>query len=351
MEKTAPVYFNIFNMSIVVFEVKKGSPTSWTLRQRDVMAEKPGTGELKYIGYYRGHNSIFTEDINNKDVKPSKVPAFILNPTRNKCELRFDDRDKALFKYVTSHPDYPKKYVMYSIDIESQEKLSKSEAIEKALDYIKESDGMKIRALGLAVLGMSSYGKSLITTKADLKEKAINKPQEVIKACEDPLFENKFVASMAICSGIVKTNSTMTAIIWADNNGRILNIATGEDFVTKLAKHISNNTPESQSLLQEMGKRLELTKKEKTEKSKDAIIAELREELAKKSNGSEPKEQTEKASNIEVKEPEEVDIKKLAILEVRARYKEVMQKNIPFQYQNNMEWMQKKINEKEQELV
>ena len=310
------------------------------------MAEKPSTGELKYIGYYRGHNSIFTEDINNKDIKPARVPAFVLNPSRNKCELRFDDRDRALLEYMKAHPYYKKgKYVMYSEEIEYSKKLSKSEAIERALDYIKEGDDLKVRALGMAVLGISAYGKSLLSTKAILKEKAIAKPNEIIKACEDELFNNKFVASMAICSGIIKTNSTMTALVWADNNGRIMNIATGEDFITKLAKKISDKSPESESLLQEMGNRLELTKQQKDGKTKEEQrIAELEAKLAK---AEEEKEQLKMAKQIEVNDPNDLSLEKLAIEEMREKYKSVIG-NVPPRYQNDIEWMQKKIEEKEE---
>lgn len=335
-------------MSIVVFDYKKAAPTSFHLKQKEVMAIKPGTDELKFIGYYKGQKSIFTEEVleKNKDLKPSVVPDFVLNPTRNKCELRFDDADKALLNYMKTHPDYNKRYEMYSEEIESEKLLSKTESIEKALDYVRESDELKIRALGLAVLGLSSYNKAPSIIKAQLKEKAINKPKEVITACEDDLYENKFIASLALCSGIVKTNNTMTAIVWADNNGRLLNIATGEDFITKFAKHISEKSPESQSLLQEIGKRLDLTKKEKSAKTKEAQrIADLEAKLAQMQEDLEISQSKEAKKEVD---EEELTLEKLAIVELREKYKEVIGKNAPFTHNNNIEWMQQKIDEKEE---
>jgi len=333
-------------MSTVIFQIKKGAPTSYTISQREVMAEKPETGEFKYIGYYRGQDTIFVEDIDNSDLRPTKVPPFTFNPTRNKCELRFDDRDKALYTYIMSHPNYEKTYELYSEEIESEKTLGKANAIEKAFEYIKESDALKIRALGLAVLGLSTYNKPVSTISAKLKDKAINKPKEIILACEDELFENRFIASLALCSGIVKTNNTMTAIVWADNNGRLINIATGEDFITKFAKHLGEKNPENQSLLQELGTRLALNKKEKTSRSAEADeIAKLKAQLAAANLDKEIAEgkllkeekQVEKQVNTEPT-PED-----LALMELRGFYKEVLGKNVPFRYQNDADWMHKKI--------
>mgnify|MGYP000368520285 CR=1 FL=1 len=329
-------------MSIVIYDYLNGAPNSYHLKQNEVLAENKN-GELKYIGYYRGQDSVFKEELKNDDIKPSVVPDFVFNPTRNKCELRFDDRDKALLEYMETHPYKNFKYALYSEEKEFEAKLSKAESIEKALDYIKESDDTRMLALGLSVLGMTSYGKTPLTVKSLLKDKAINSPKLVIKACEDDLFENKFIASLALCSNVVKTNSTMTAIVWSDNNGRILNIATGEDFVTKFAQYISEKTPESQSILQEIGKRVELTKKKKENKNKEANrIAELEAKLAQAEQDLEISRGKEA---VEVKTDEEISLEKMAILEVREKYKALLGKNAPFKNNNDIEWMHQKMDE------
>lgn len=331
-------------MSIVIFDFKKKSPASYSVRQREVMAIKPGTDELKYIGYYKGQKSVFTEDVieKNKDLKPTRVPEFVLNPQRNKCELRFDSSDKALLEYLLIHPDYNKKFELYSEEIESEKKLNKAEQVEKALELIKESDELKIRALGLSVLGIDSYNQSLVIIKSDLKDKAINSPKEVINAFNDSLFENKFIASLALCSGIVETNSTMTAIVWGDNKGRLISIATGEDFITKFAKHLSEKTPDSQALLQELGTRLELSKKAKSKQNKEADeIAELKAKLAEAEMEREIAEK--KLANAVKTEP---TLEELAIVELREKYKELVG-NVPPRYVNDAEWLQSKIDEKQ----
>lgn len=333
-------------MSIVIFDIKDGAPTSYHLKQREVLAPNK-EGQLKFIGYYRGQNSIFTEDIDNKDIKPSKVPDFVFNPTRNKCELRFDDRDSALLTYITTHPYHAiGKYELYSEDIENKRKLGKAELVEKALDFVKESDDLRIRALGLTVLGLSTYNQPTGTVKALLKDDAINKPKNIIDACESDLFENKFIASLALCSGVVKTNATKTAIVWADNQGRILSIATGEDFITKFAQHISRKSPESEALLQEIGNRLELTKKEKASQNAEASkIAELEAKLAQMQEDLEISQSREAKVEPTQEEKAEATLQELAIMEMRDKYTEVTGKNLSIRYQNDMEWMQTKMDE------
>lgn len=335
-------------MSLVIFQVKNGAPTSYTLKRYNVTATDPETGVLKNIDYFKGQSTIFKDEIleKNKNLKPTKVPEFVFNPMRNKCELRFDDSDQNLYKYLTTRSDFNVKYEIYSEDIENERKLGKAEKIEKALDYVKESDELKIRALGLAVIGLSSYNKPISSIKATLKDKAINKPKEIILACEDSLFENKLIASLAICSGIVKTNATMTAVVWADNNGRLLNIATGEDFITKFAQHISEKTPQSESLLQEIGKRLDLKKQMKESKSAEANeIAKLKAKLAATQEALEISQSKSKSPEPTEEEKEEASLKELAILEMRERYTEVTGKNLSIRFQNDMDWMEEKINE------
>lgn len=333
-------------MSIVIYQIKNGAPTSYHLKQTNVLAKKPETGELKFIGYYIGQNSVFTEDIGNSDIKPSKVPDFLFNPTRNKCELRFDDSNIALAKYIAIHPHNGIKYELYSEDIENKQKLGKAESIEKALDYVKETDELKLRALGLAVLGLSSYNKPSGTIKALLKDKAINKPKEVVNACEDDLYEDKFIASLALCSGVVETNATMTAIVWGDNKGRILNIATGEDFITKFAQHLGSNSPESNSLRQEIGGRLELKNKAEKAQSKEVNeIASLKAQLEAMKTDLEIS--NNKLANLPPtqEEKEEKALQEASILEMRENYKEVTGKNVAFRFQNDMDWMKGKIKE------
>jgi hypothetical protein len=340
-------------MSIAIFDITEGAPTSYHLPQREVMAEHPETNQLKHIGYFRGQNTIFLEEIKNKDLKQSKVPDFIFNPERNKCELRFNDRDAALLTYIESHPFFKQgKYVRYSEEIENERKLGKAESIEKALILVSEGDDLRVRALGLAVLGLSSYQQTTGSVKALLKDKAVNKPLEVIKACNDDLFENKFIASLAICSNILKTNNTNTAIIWGDNNGRVLSIATGEDFITKLAQHIGQKSPESEALLQEIGKRLKLS--EKSQKKVDDEASEIQILKAKLAQAQEDLEISQsRTKNLTPSKAEQdaLDAKEFELLELRDKYTAVTGKELSFKFLNNVEWMTKKIEEAESASV
>jgi hypothetical protein len=319
-------------MGLVTFQVKKGRPTSWVLRQREVMAIKPETNEKKYIGYYKGTNILYSEDVTNKDLKASVVPDFTFNASRNKCELSFDDSDKALLNYLKAHPEYNKTFEQYSEEIESEKVLGRSETIKKALSIVSESDDLRIQALGLTVLGMSAFGKKTSVIKAKLNEKAIDRPKEVINAREDTLFEQKFISSLAICSGVIKTNNTMTALVWSDNNGLILNLATGENFVEKLARHLADNSKHAASLLQEIGNRMETEAKVTSTSGKDYVDV-----LEAKNKQLEAELRALKGNDGASEE----------LKAVREQYARVTGKDVHWSKKNDLDWMLKKIEEAE----
>lgn len=313
-------------MGIVIFQVKKGSPTSLTIKQRDVMAKRKG--ELKYINYYKGQEKVFVEDITNKDLKPSRVPAFQLNVARNKCELRFDDSNKGLYNYLKAHPSYGRVYEEYSEEIESRQKTEKADQLSKALNYVSESDPKRVKSLGLCILGTSVYGKTASVVRGLLKEKAISSPNFVISMREGENYESKFLVALALNSGIIKTNDTMTAVVWTENNGRIVGIASGEDFISKLATYIREDGPDNISVRDELKKRLDITEASEGAKFTDdeekrklhAKIKELESELQAKAHNDEMEE-------------------------IREKYKKVSGKGISPAYINNKEWLLEKTEE------
>ena len=328
-------------MGIRVFQVKKGSPTSWRVPQKEQMAIKPGTNERKFIAYYKGLNTVFVEDVTNKDLKPSKVPDFVLNPTRNKCELRFDDSDSALLKYLTTHTGNGKLWEEYSEDIDSDRKLQKSSNVKKALDIVSDTDELRIKALGLAIIGIETFGKSVKVIRAMLEEKAIESPKFVIDASSDPLYEKKIISSLAIASGIVKTNDTMTSLVWGDNRGIILNIATGEDYIEKLAKYINESNPQSQSILQEIGSRQKSMKfNNESDSSKLSAVEQENERLRKEIEALKGQ-----SSQTVVAPSEDLDGVPEEIVRARTLYLEKFGKEVHWSKKNDYDWMMKKIEE------
>lgn len=315
------------------------TPSSWTIPQDSVMAEKGNTG-MKFINYYKGADSCFVEDITNKDLKPSKVPDFEYSPEFNKTILEVDEANVALVRYLKLHSWFNLRFVIFSAETEANSKLSGYDKVQKALELIKESDQDKIKATALAVLGLGYFYRTNVECKADLTEKAFNTPDVIIVAMEADDYQNKYVASLAFATGIIKDNLTNTAVVWSDNGGVLVNVAQGENGLDKLTEFLKRNTPESEVLLQEFQNRLDKkvtasqTPKVDTGllKSKDDEIAELRKQLAK-------------ANDIKVKDAQVVSDDPRTLEQVQKEYTDKFNKELPKPYKNDKSWIVKKLSE------
>lgn len=222
------------------------TPSTWELPQTNVMGIKEGKGK-KFIDYYPGEDSCFVEDIQakNKDLKPAKVPLFQFNSQSRQTELAVEESNLALINYLKTHPWFGIKFNVFSKEKEAKESLAEFENVEKALELIKESDEIKIKAIAMAVFGLSSFYKTEYQCAAELKAKAIKDPKVIIDAMTAPNYETKFVAGLALVSDVIKINTTHTAIVWKDNDGVILHIAQGENGLDKLTNFLTNESREA----------------------------------------------------------------------------------------------------------
>lgn len=337
-------------MAKVIFRLnlQGKTPSTWAIPQSNVMAPKDNKGN-KFIDYYPGQDSCFVEDIQakNKDLRPSKVPLFEYNVSSKQTELMVDEQNVALINYLKTHPWFGVKYSIFSKDGQAQKDLSEFENVEKALELIKESDELKVKAISMAIFGLSSFNKSYTQCAAELKAKAIRDPQVIIVAMEAPNYETKYVAGLAFVSGIIKLNPTHTAIIWDDNDGVILHVAQGENGLDKLTNFLTNETKEAQVLLQEFNTRLErkermVTRSEDSDKllsEKDAEIAELKRKLAESTKTTAPIV-TEK-----VVEEEEANVGKSTLQQLQEDYKLKFMSEVPIRYKNDEVWIAKKLAE------
>lgn len=343
-------------MAKVIFRLnlQGKTPSTWAIPQSNVMAPKDNKGN-KFIDYYPGQDSCFVEDIQakNKDLRPSKVPLFEYNVSSKQTELMVDEQNVALINYLKTHPWFGVKYSIFSKDGQAQKDLSEFENVEKALELIKESDELKVKAISMAIFGLSSFNKSYTQCAAELKAKAIRDPQVIIVAMEAPNYETKYVAGLAFVSGIIKLNPTHTAIIWDDNDGVILHVAQGENGLDKLTNFLTNETKEAQVLLQEFNTRLErkermVARSEDADKiisDKDAEIAELKRQLAESTKNTAPIV-TEKVVNVLGEEEEEEDSKVKSTLEqLQEDYKLKFKSEVPIRYKNDEVWIAKKLAE------
>jgi hypothetical protein len=329
-------------MKVTLRLTGQDTPLTWSVPQEGVMATKENKGK-KYINYYPGQDSNFTEDITNKDIKPSKVPDFTYNALAKATELTFDDSDISLFNYLTKqHPWANRKWKIFSKELEAKESLMKFDDVEKALEYIKQSDEDKIKAIAMAIFGLTYFYKSNTQCSAELKAKAVSSPKEIIDTIEADTYETKFVAGLALVSGIVKINQTHTAIVWSDSEGVIVHVAQGENGLDKLSEFLRKQSPESLILMQEFQERLD-TKLNKAAKDneiqsklseKDREIAELKAILVNYGNIA-------PTATFANEEATDLDVLK----EAQEQYVAKFNKQLPAPYKTNLEWINKKLQE------
>lgn len=329
------------------------TPSTWELPQTNVMGIKEGKGK-KFIDYYPGEDSCFTEDIQakNKDLRPAKVPLFQFNSQSRQTELAVEESNLALINYLKTHPWFGIKFNIFSKEKEAKESLAEFENVEKALELIKESDEIKIKAIAMAVFGLSSFYKTEYQCAAELKAKAIKDPKVIIDAMTAPNYETKFVAGLALVSDVIKINPTHTAIVWKDNDGVILHIAQGENGLDKLTNFLTNESREAQILLQELNSRLErkermIARSEDADKvisEKDAEIAALKKQLEEAKKANENKIEEPKITKV-VNE-EETKTNTISVLEqLQNDYKEKFNSEVPIRYKNDESWIAKKLAE------
>lgn len=348
-------------MAKVIFrlDLQEKKPSTWSIPQNSVMAPKEDKGN-KFIGYFPGEDSCFVEDVHakNKDLKQSDVPLFEFDPSTGETDLSVDESNVALINYLKTHPWFGKKYFIYSEEGEAAEKLSGFDNIEKALELIKESDEIKVKAISMAIFGLSSFGKSYTQCASELKAVAIKTPNVIIDAMSAENYETKYVAGLAFVSGIIKLNPTHTAIVWSDNDGLILHVAQGENGLDKLTSYLTNETKEAQVLLQEFNTRLVRKEKkaaknidaEKLLSEKDAEIAELKKQIeasnsakitVSQSSASQSNDEDESGESDESKGSDE----KSTLEQLQEDYVNTFKTEVPVRYKNDEVWLAKKLAE------
>lgn len=313
-------------MGIITFVLKGKTPQTWAIGQNNIMALRPETGYEKFINYYKGRDSIFMEDYQDKkEIKPTQAPLFEFNISKNRTELNVKDTDKNLITFLKSHPEYGKNFEISSAEIEADKQIEGYGKIEAALEAIKGASD-SVKAAAVAVLGFDYFSKTDKECEAALKEKAFKNPQSVISIIKSPNFASREIAALAFCAGIIKHSPTATEVLWADG-GLILTVATGENGLDKLTEKLNDGSQTGQSLLQEIG--LKVNKKAaevKAAKTSDEDrIATLERQLAE--------------ANAQIAKKEATTAPDLELDEATAKYKEIKGTDVPVKYKNNAEWI------------
>jgi len=272
---------------------------TWSMRGGNALKN----GRMKSINYYPGSDSIFEEDNRDTSIKARSV-VFRYNDTLSDpaVEVIVPIADRNLIDYLEAHPFNGRFYKRHDPEQVAEQKLENYDNIEKALDYIKESDDTKIKGIALAVLGIEYLGYSSVQLKMLLKEKALKEPLYVIGSFEAEDYQNRYLVGLSYASGVIKSNATHTAVVWSDNDGEIIRVAKGENPIDKLTEFFEKQNQDSEVVLQELGLRL-----------KDMLDKAV-------------SENTER------------------ILELHQKYIEKTGKNVPLRFRNNIEWLNNAIN-------
>lgn len=291
----------------VIFRLIDKTSHSWSIK--DGTAMKDGT--LKNTHYRPGVTSIFDEDNEKSAVQPQWVTlSYNNNPSDPACEIVVPEENKLLITFLKSLYHFGKVYKIHDAKGNAELKAANFDKISEALTLVDESDDLKRKAMAVAILGFDYFDKDPSFIKADLKEKAVKEATKIIEAFNAPDYQSKFLVSLAYVNGIVKNNDTNTAVVWANGEGLIISVAVGDNPINKMTELLGSGSAQAETLLQELGVRVNKSDKGETKNNdvdngkelaakdlelseKDKQIEELKKQLAAK---NEPKQETPAAN-------------------------------------------------------
>jgi hypothetical protein len=317
-----------------IFRLKTGKKQgTYSLKQG--VAKKDGI--LKSISYRPGTSSIYDEDNSNSVAKVAavrfKYNGQIANPH---VEIRVNNADGLKLLFLKSHQKFNIDYEIFDADVEALKDAGRYDLVEKALGYVNSSDHYEIQASALAVFGFDHFSKSVAVCTMELKEQAFNNPVRIISVYEAQDFNERYVTSLMFCHGVIKHNASSTAIVWADTEGVIVHVLAGESGIDNLTSFLHKGSDQAVSLMQSFSLRVDdIGKKAVTVESQSEEISAKDKEIAELKKLLGEKQKTDNA------EPTEAEL-------VRKEYTEKLGKGVPRPYQNDLEWMRKKIAEVEE---
>lgn len=278
---------------------------------------------FKRICYIKGSDSIFVED-QKGDLQPMSV-WFKFG------DLRVDKTDHVLNEIAQKHKWFGVRYVLWSKEKETEQKLTIKRAKAAAIKLIDDSDTDKIKAIALAVKGPQAINWTDSTCELELREFAEASPKELQSIMHTKHYQSQLMAGLAFVKGLVKENSNKTAVVWSDSDGVILKLAKGENGIAELGRYLSQATDETKLVLQAIGERLDAIATDTVKQPKSALEIEnenLKKQLA----------EFQKKSGSTVKGLSDLQ-------QAQSEYKTVLKKDVPARYKNDLEWIQSKIKE------
>lgn len=310
------------------FQLKGGArPINWQLPIRSVLISDGGI--RKRIEYIRGHASPFKDD-HKGDEKPESVwfkDGF----------LDVHPEDMALLVILQRHPLFKRKYELVDREAKAQEALDGYSKIEKALDKINISADDEAKATALVLVGPEMIGSENKEVRAALKKMAFESPDTVIGEMDKNDYRAKYSAALAIMREAVLVNSTHTEVTWPDGK-LIVPVPRGKSSIDVLGAFLGENTPEARATLQEIGQQIKRSYIRNTPVTAEEEIKEIL-----RDNDSKPEDNdVVLRENNDGPSGEDPDVE-----EARALYFDVLGNTVPHNKKNDVDWMLKKIDEKQ----
>lgn len=320
-----------------IYRLKNGKKKGlWQLPINGFTAIKKVNGEdrEKPIQYIKGADSIFIED-HEKTAKPKKV-------WFEDGELVVPKTDWALNEILRTH-----RLLNVDFELVDEEKSAKAslqqikDKNEVTSKILNEADPLKIKSMAMVILGLDAQAWGDNKCKEQLLNYAEKHAPTLLAEIKKPGYEARLLSALAFNAKVVKNNATHTAVVWADSEGVIVRVAQGEQGLDKLGTFLSEGTDAALTVMQEIGIRvdknavMQAAVKPKTEAE---LRAEIRAELL-----AEQQSQNKKM-DAPVNDADS-GYDRTSIDAVRKAYAEIVGKTVPPNMNQNLEWMNGKIDE------
>lgn len=366
-------------MKNLLFRLKGDrKPVSWSLPIKTLLLPKQdenGNSIDKRVHYMPGASSIFVEDYKGQ----GEAQDIIFED--GEIEVRPSDILK--IEILKRHPWYGVHYELVDDDANASQDLEKFALQEKALDMVNIEDMVQLKAVAMVVIGQQAYSYTDLMCKAELKRKAFNDPAALIEEFNKPNYDARYIVSLAMLRGIIKTGLGNTAVVWGDTGQTIIRIAVGENPIDQMSEFISVQSEDSMITLQRLTEKAQgvpvlsqstqnsisqsvdntdaLAKKDLELSEKDKEIEELKKQLAAKQDfvpsvssdstksdlevGDGKEDLTPGEGNTESKENLTVTSDAPTLDQLQEEYVKLSGGNLPPNKKNDAAWLSAKIEE------
>lgn len=307
------------------YELTKGRrPASWQLPIKNIMIEKFDGKKslgLRTLQYMPGQESIFKED-HTGDQKPSGV-------WFEDGALQVDSANKALVQILEKHPWNRIHFNKVDHDVAADKNIDLMALRFKAYEAVSSKDPEEMKARAFVLLGAYVISQSDKLIESQLKQMAMDDPENVLEEMKQPDYAPKTVAALAVLRGVLLINPTNTQISWADTGKSLISIAAGQDPISKLGQFLSGKEESAKLTLQEIGEKIkrsyEFKKDYTADKEIDGIVGNQEED-----DVDSQKSKSEDDLNLQ---------------EAREEYEDAFGKGVPINKKNDLEWIKDKIAE------